>query len=243
MTGVEVIPRAELGRPRVDTVLSIGGLYRDNLPEVMQASAERGGQGRGAGRRGKSGRSECREDGETLLARGVEPGRAKRLARCALFANESGVYGSKLAPRPSLRGYGSAKERSRKSYLDRMSYAYGPDPDTRNVKLEGDKSLFGGAKGNQSRVLSRSSNAYGTLSTPTIHSISGRSRSRRATSRRASTPELYSPTCATRAISRRNLSRNSSASNCVRAMFHPRYIQELMNERYAGANQHGLQPQ
>jgi cobalamin biosynthesis Mg chelatase CobN len=36
VTGMEVIPQKELGRPRIDPVISLTGLYRDQFPNVME---------------------------------------------------------------------------------------------------------------------------------------------------------------------------------------------------------------
>ena len=40
VTGVRLVPREQLGRPRVDVVLSATGLYRDHFPNVMQQLAQ-----------------------------------------------------------------------------------------------------------------------------------------------------------------------------------------------------------
>ena len=36
VVGVEPIPLAELGRPRIDAVLRISGLFRDTFPNVVE---------------------------------------------------------------------------------------------------------------------------------------------------------------------------------------------------------------
>ena len=40
VTGVRLVPREQLGRPRVDVVLSATGLYRDHFPNVMKQLAQ-----------------------------------------------------------------------------------------------------------------------------------------------------------------------------------------------------------
>ena len=35
MTGVEVVPLAELGRPRIDVTVRISGFFRDAFPHVV----------------------------------------------------------------------------------------------------------------------------------------------------------------------------------------------------------------
>ena len=105
VTGSEIIPREKLDRPRVDTVLSLGGIYRDNLPELMQLLQ---------GAVNKVAELDAKENPvalnvqktiEALLARGVDKERARRLAQVRLFSNESGVYGSKLAAATVASGH------------------------------------------------------------------------------------------------------------------------------------------
>ena len=218
VTGVEVIPRAELGRPRVDTVLSIGGLYRDNLPEVMQVLQSAVDKVAAQAEEDNPVALNVERTVQTLLARGVEPGRAKRLARVRMFGNEFGVCGTKLAPATVASGIWDREGTLAETYLERMSFLYGPDPDTRNVKLDG-VNLYAEALKEPKPRCCRGRAIPMERSTPIIHSnISAASASPCDISKGAR-PNFTSPTCATRARSRRNLSRNSSASNCVRACF------------------------
>ncbi len=236
VTGVEVIPRAELGRPRVDTVLSIGGLYRDNLPEVMQVLQSAVDKVAAQAEEDNPVALNVERTVQTLLARGVEPGRAKRLARVRMFGNESGVYGTKLAPATVASGIWDREGTLAETYLERMSFLYGPDPDTRNVKLDGVNLYAEALKGTKAAMLSRSSNSYGTINTDhpfeylggiglAVRHLEGR------------TPELYITDLRdTRAFKTKSVAEFIGLELRSR-MFHPRYIQELMNERYAGATQ------
>jgi cobaltochelatase CobN len=236
VTGVEVVPREALRRPRVDVVLSIGGLYRDNLPELMlliQSAVDKV--------------AALKEDDnpvalnvertlQTLLAKGIEPGRAARLARVRMFGNESGVYGTKLAPATVASGIWDRDDVLAETYLDRMSFAYGVDPDTRNVKIDGLNLYAEALHGTKAALLSRSSNSYGVINTDdpfqylggiglAVRHLDGR------------TPELYLTDLRdTRNFKTKTLSEFISFELRSR-MFHPRYVQELMRERYAGATQ------
>jgi cobaltochelatase CobN len=40
VTDVKLVPREQLGRPRVDVVLSATGLYRDHFPNAMKQLAK-----------------------------------------------------------------------------------------------------------------------------------------------------------------------------------------------------------
>ncbi len=235
VTGSEIIPREKLDRPRVDTVLSLGGIYRDNLPELMQLL--QGAVNKVADLDAKENpvALNVQKTIEALLARGVDEERARRLAQVRLFSNESGVYGSKLAAATVASGMWENDKPLAEVYLDRMSYAYGLDADTRNVKLEGTNLYSEALRGTKAAVLSRSSNAYGVINTDDpFQYLGGLGLAVRHLD--GKTPELFlSDLRDTRDFKNKTLAEFISVE--LRAqMFHPRYIKELMDERYAGAN-------
>lgn len=235
VTGVKVIPAKDLDRPRVDTVLSLTGLYRDNLPELL--ALLQGAVNKVAALESEAGNPLVRNNAEiikALLAKGIEPGRAKRLARVRMFGNESGVYGTMLPEATVASGAWDKEETLAKTYLSRMSYLFGTDPDTRNVKLE-DVNLYAEAlKGTKAAVLSRSSNNHGIVSIDhpfeylggiglAVRHLTGKS------------PELFiSDLRNTREFNNRTVAEFMSQELRSR-YFHPRYVKEMMNERYAGA--------
>lgn len=235
VVGVKVIPSAALDRPRVDTVLSLTGLYRDNLPELL--ALLQGAVNKVAALESEADNPLVKNNAEiikALLAKGIEPGRAKRLARVRMFGNESGVYGTMLPEATVASGAWDKDESLAKTYLSRMSYLFGTDPDTRNVKLE-DVNLYAEAlKGTKAAVLSRSSNNHGIVSIDhpfeylggiglAVRHLTGQS------------PELFiSDLRNTREFNNRTVAEFMSQELRSR-YFHPRYVKEMMNERYAGA--------
>src|SRR5690606_21395386 len=98
VVGVEPIPLAELGRPRIDAVISITGLYRDPFPNViallaravlLAASLEEPP-------RDNPVRANVERVAATLVARGVDPQAARDAALTRIFGNESGDYGTRV---------------------------------------------------------------------------------------------------------------------------------------------------
>ncbi|MDC7784700.1 cobaltochelatase subunit CobN [Rhodoplanes sp. TEM] len=235
VTGVEVVPREALGRPRIDTVLSITGLYRDNLPELaallqgavdkVSALDEPDNPLVAAGRR----------IADMLVGKGIAPERAARLARVRLFGNESGVYGTNLPEATLASGSWDDEATLAKTYLSRMGYAFGTDPDTRNVRID-ELGLFAEAlKGTKAAVLSRSSNAHGVVSIDhpfeylgglalAVRQLDGRSPD-------LVISDLRNPRDAKNQSVAQFMSTELRSRN-----FHPRYVAALMNEGYAGAN-------
>lgn len=235
VVGVKVIPKKDLDRPRVDTVLSLTGLYRDNLPELLALL-------QGAVNKVAALENEAenplvlnnRKATDALVAKGIEPGRAKRLARVRMFGNESGVYGTMLPEATVASGSWDKDETLAKTYLSRMSWLFGTDEDTRNVKLE-DVNLYAEAlKGTKAAVLSRSSNNHGIVSIDhpfeylggiglAVRHLEGR------------TPDLFiSDLRNTREFKNQTVAEFMSQELRSR-YFHPRYVKEMMNERYSGA--------
>jgi cobaltochelatase CobN len=235
VVGVKVIPKKDLDRPRVDTVLSLTGLYRDNLPELL--ALLQGAVNRVAALEQEADNplvANNRKTVDALVAKGIEPARAKRLARVRMFGNESGVYGTMLPEATVASGAWDKEETLAKTYLSRMSWLFGTDEDTRNVKLE-DVNLYAEAlRGTKAAVLSRSSNNHGIVSIDhpfeylggiglAVRHLDGK------------TPELFiSDLRNTREF--RNQTVAEFMSQELRSRyFHPRYVKEMMNERYSGA--------
>lgn len=234
VVGVEVIPRDKLDRPRVDTVLSLTGLYRDNLPELLALLQGAVNKVAALEESDNPLAANTARIASALVAKGIEKGRAGRLARVRMFGNESGVYGTNLPEGTVASGAWESEDVLATTYLSRMSWLFGTDPDTRNVKLD-DVNLYAEAlKGTKAAVLSRSSNNHGIVSIDhpfeylggiglAVRSLEGR------------TPELFiSDLRNTRDFKNQTVAEFMSVELRSR-YFHPRYVKEMMNERYSGA--------
>src|SRR5690606_9329067 len=173
VTGVEPIPQAELGRPRIDAVISLTGLYRDQFPNVMErfneavvmlAALDEPAQQNFV-------RANTERIRAQLSQRGVKPEQAREFALTRIFGNESGDYSTRLTDATLASDkWENGDGRLEQLYLSRMSWAYGPDPANWSRKLHDD----GGAeinayaehlRGTSAAVFSRSSNLRGLLDT------------------------------------------------------------------------------
>jgi len=194
ISDVKLIPREQLGRPRVDIVLSATGLYRDHFPNVMRQLA-------------RAAKLAAEADGEAdnpvaanaqriagqLRARGVEAGAALRAGQTRIFSAESGRYGTGLddaaLATDSWKTQAEGDRKLAQLYLSRMQYAYGPDEaewgasgagaaapeaggDGRGrgagqsgIKAGGLNLYAEHLRGTEGAVLARSSNLYGMLTT------------------------------------------------------------------------------
>jgi cobaltochelatase CobN len=111
VTGIEVLPPAVMGRPRVDVTWRISGLFRDMFPTqiaLLDAAA-----------RAVAARDEAA--GDNPLA---EAARAAGKIPPRIFGSSPGVYGAGIEDLLSS-GRWEAREELGRAYLDAASHAYG----------------------------------------------------------------------------------------------------------------------
>ncbi|MFV0679823.1 cobaltochelatase subunit CobN [Ottowia sp.] len=257
VTGVRLVPRTELGRPRVDVVLSATGLYRDHFPNVMKQLA-------------RAAQLAAQADDETdnpvahhtrrieaqLRARGWNDADARDAAETRIFSSESGRYGTGLddatLATDSWQGKAEGDRKLAQMYLARMQYAYGPDEKRWGSLLGGDQAgtEASGAgngqalnlyaeqlRGTQGAVLSRSSNVYGMLTTDDpFQYLGGIALAVRHLDGQA--PALYISNLRSASGSGKvEGAAQFLAKELATRQFHPGYIQGLMKEGYAGTLQ------
>ena len=171
VTGMEVIPQTELGRPRIDTIISLTGLYRDQFPNVMErfneaivmvAKLNESDELNFISRNSKRIKAE-------LLQQGVTPEQAEEFSLTRIYGNESGDYSTKLT-KASLTSdkWEKGDGKLANLYLSRMSWAYGPNTANWSKKLQDGKgnelnAYAAHLKGTSAAVFSRSSNLRGLL--------------------------------------------------------------------------------
>lgn len=165
MIGIEIIAAKELGRPRIDVLLSVTGSYRDQFPHLMQwidrAVREVAVIGEDANHIAEHVGALRKE----LEAAGTPSDNAARQATIRVFSNETGGYGTGLNDavyasdlwEKQSRGGGDAE--LAKLFVARMGFAYGDGLDGVSAV-----ELFAKQLANvDAAFLSRSSNTYGVL--------------------------------------------------------------------------------
>ncbi|PLQ02603.1 cobaltochelatase subunit CobN [Cupriavidus pauculus] len=169
VVGVESMTPSELGRPRVDAVLSATGLYRDHFPNLMKWLAEAVKLAAAQPEPDNVVAVNTRDVRARLVKLGVAPDRVDDLAITRIFASESGNYGTGLNDATlETDSFGSGKAADAKLanlYLSRMQYAYGPDAQHWGEKLPQANLYAENLKGVDGALLARSSNLYGMLTT------------------------------------------------------------------------------
>lgn len=160
---LDIIPSRELGRLRIDTVIQVTSVYRDQFDGFMRLLADAMARLAALDEPHNAVADNARTVAQTLVAQGVAAQRAPELAALRIFSNAPGDYGTSL-PGSVLQSTTWDKEAPlAEAFLDRLQYAYGAKE--WGVRVNGGNLFAEQLKGTQGAVLSRSSKLHGILST------------------------------------------------------------------------------
>ncbi|GMV02996.1 MAG: hypothetical protein AMXMBFR52_26520 [Burkholderiales bacterium] len=244
VTGVEPIPQAELGRPRIDAVISLTGLYRDQFPNVMERFNEAVVMLAALDEPAQQNfiRANTERIRARLAQRGVGPEQAREFALTRVFGNESGDYSTRLTDATLASDKWEAGDgRLEQLYLSRMSWAYGPDPAHWSHKLHDDSGAEINAyaehlRGTSAAVFSRSSNLRGLLDTDhPFEYLGGISMAVRHLD--GHNPQLYISNMRDPQRAKLETAAKFLATELRSVYQHPRWVAEMQKEGYAGTLQ------
>ncbi len=250
VTGVKLVPRQELGRPRVDVVLSATGLYRDHFPNVMKQLAQAVLlASRAQGESDNPVAANSARIARQLMAQGADAQAAELAGATRIFASASGSYGTGLddatLATDTWKGKAEGDRKLAELYLSKMQYAYGPDEKQwGSAGVAGAQGQGGQAinlyaqhlSGTEGAVLSRSSNLYGMLTTDDpFQYLGGIALAVRHLDGKA--PGLYISNLRGAGAGRVEGAAQFLSKELATRQFHPGYIQGLMKEGYAGTLQ------
>ncbi len=233
--GTEIIDYKELGRPRIDVVVSATSLYRDAFPNVMLLLAEAIDKVA----RLKEPYNHLYDHSQQLFSQlqteGIDKVTADKLSTMRVFSNESGNYGSGLGSSTMKSQSWENDSKLANLYLDRMGYAFGKDIKDWGVKPVAGLKLYDKVlSGTDIAVLSRSSNVFGMLTSDdpfqylggislAVRNIDGKS------------PELMIANLRNpKGIKVEQASRFLGRELKTRSL-HERWVREMQDEGYAGA--------
>ncbi|MBZ0164680.1 MAG: cobaltochelatase subunit CobN [Notoacmeibacter sp.] len=241
VTGVEVIPTAQLGRPRVDPVISITGLYRDQFPNVMKLLNQAVVAVNALDEPAETNplRANTARIADALRAKGVEDGWADAFALTRIFGNESGNYGTGLPDATLKSGEWDENDgQLANGYLMRMSWGYGPDESLWSQRAGDGKPGNVNAyaeqlAGTDAAVFSRSSNLRGMLDTDhPFEYLGGLSLAIRHID--GESPQLYISNMRDPNRTRLQTAEAFMAGELRAVYQHPRWVAEMKDEGYAG---------
>ncbi|MGB0909755.1 MAG: cobaltochelatase subunit CobN [Nitrospirales bacterium] len=234
--GVEVLPMKELQRPRIDVVLSLTGLYRDNLPGVMDRLSKAILKVAALKEENNFVSQNTERIEAMLVEKGIPADDASKFSRVRFFGNESGVYGTNLPDATLASDTWEDDTPMVDTYLSRMGYLFGTEAGTRNVKLDGLDLFAENLKGTKASVLSRSSYEHGVLSLDhPFEYLGGIGMAVRALD--GTTPELFIANLRDSKKFVNNTVSDFVAKELRTRYYHPRWIEEMMKDGYSGANE------
>jgi cobaltochelatase CobN len=250
---VKLVPREQLGRPRVDAILSATGLYRDHFPNTLKLLAKAAALAAQADEADNPAFAHTREVRQRLLARGVPAAQAEDAALTRIFSSASGNYGTGLddaaLATDTWKGQAEGDRKLAQLYLARMQFAYGPDesrwgqsgadlagPGRRDGKSAPVNLYAEHLRGTEGAVLSRTSNLYGMLTTDDpFQYLGGIALAVRHLDGKP--PQLYISNLREAGAGRVEGADAFLAKELATRQFHPGYIKGLMGEGYAGTLQ------
>jgi cobaltochelatase CobN len=241
VTGVEVISRQELQRPRVDVTIVPSGLYRDLFSQMMKLLDDASTLAQKEEEADNAARENMLATKAELLRQGLPEKRAEQLAHVRMFSVPSGAYGTNLDKvTPLSNTYGKGKEADEKIagvYFMRMHHAFGQGlwgEDLTDRPNLGVDLLRRGLADVQAVIHSRSSNVYGAMDGDDFYQyLGGTALASRVVNGR--TPEVFVTDMANpRKPS--NITLEKYIGREMRARYlNPKWINEMMKQGYAGA--------
>ncbi len=243
VTGVEAIPREELGHPRLDVVMVPSGLYRDlfsNLMHLLDKAVSRAREQREADNILRSNIMSLRR---RLVDQGIKREKASRLASVRMFTEETGSYGTGLCDViPSSHSWEDEEEVAG-VYFMRMGHLFGQgfwgnesvDGKTEGVDKKTAKRLLKKAlSGTKMSVHSLSSSVYATLDNDDFFQYLG------GTALAVRTLDGESPELYVSDMSNPNSSRQVPLERVMGAemrsrYLNPKWIDEMLAEGYSGS--------
>jgi len=162
VTGVELIPREELGRPRIDVLATTSGVYRDQFQDKAELIAQAVALAAASEEADNPVYQASTSAEQVLLEQGESSEMARLLALARVFSPAPGAYSPSiqfLAKSGDLRG---DEARMAELYSSRMSHAYG-----NGLYGESARNAFDLRLGSMNAAtLSRSSDVNGLLDHP-----------------------------------------------------------------------------
>jgi cobaltochelatase CobN len=166
-TSLQLLSPAELGRRRVDVLLSITGSYRDQFPALMKLLDQAVATAATAEADNAIARHNRAIEGELRRA-GLKPAQAKALALARVFGNPAGDYGTGISDAVQSDGLqsqqGQTDPRLGQLFLSRMSQPYVDGEPLAVLPTQAQQALGAHLRHTDAALMSRSSHLYAMAS-------------------------------------------------------------------------------
>jgi cobaltochelatase CobN len=228
---LRLVPEAELGRERIDVVVTIAGIYRDGLPEkvLLLDRASRMAQQAGDNALSRA----TRRAREELMARGMTGREAERAAAARVFGPAPGDYGGGIANLVKQSRNAESSQVLVDAYLRHNNFAY---------TAEGWGEALGQAlatqlKGNEAVLHSRATNLYGVVDNDDFFDFAGGLSLASKTVNGGAAPEFYVANLRKAGRERVEDFRTFLAGELNGRIWNKKWIGEMQRGGYAGARE------
>jgi len=164
---IKLLSPAELGRPRVDVLLSITGSYRDQFPALMKL-LDQAVAAAGEAEPDNAIASNNRQIAAELRKAGLKPAQAQALAQARVFGNPAGDYGTGIADAVQDNGLksqdGQTDPRLGQLFLSTMSQPYVDGEPLSVPPALAREALGAHLRHTDAALMSRSSHLYAMVS-------------------------------------------------------------------------------
>jgi cobaltochelatase CobN len=243
VTGVEAMPRSELGRPRIDVTIVPSGLYRDLFSNLMALLDRAVSLAKEQSEDDNLIRQNVLKTKKLLMEKGIDEERAERLASVRLFTVPSGAYGTNLDKVIPLSNTWDNESQVADVYFLRMSHLYGQgfrgekiEQKSGRAEVKEDISLTlfkASLSGTKVAVHSRSGNVYATLDNADFFQyLGGTAMAIRAVD--GKTPEVYVTNMSNPKQPKQETLEKFMGREMRARYLNPEWIKAMMKEGYAG---------
>ncbi|MDP0928664.1 cobaltochelatase subunit CobN [Paracoccus onubensis] len=162
LTDLEIIPSEELGRPRIDVVISVTSVYRDQFDSFMRLLAQATDRLAELDEPGNAVALNSRRIEAELSREGIAQDQAARLARYRIFSNAPENYGSGISHVTLDSASWDDEAVPAETFLNGTRFAYGAEE--WGIAPDGVNLFARQLSGSDAAIMSRSSNLHGVLS-------------------------------------------------------------------------------
>lgn len=236
VSGLEVIPRRDLGRPRVDVTVVPSGLYRDALPTLMLLVDEAVSKVKDLEEDDNPIRANVFKTRQALEQRGIAPAEAARLAAVRVFTEPSGAYGTGVDNVVQAANTWDKESQVADVYFNRVGHLFGQGywgdrPGGAALAVDIFKMALKDAK---AAIHSRSSNLYGTLDNDDVFQYLGAT-SMAIRQVNGKSPETLVLNLADGKVGKHETLDKFMGREMRTRYTNPEWVKAMLNEGYAGA--------
>jgi cobaltochelatase CobN len=229
--GLRLIPESELGRPRVDVVITVAGIYRDGFPDKMLLLDRAARLVQQAGDNALS--RNTRRIAEQLRRQGVAADVAEKAASARIFGPAPGDYGAGIANLIKQSRDAGNTDLIVEAYLRHNNFAYGEQVWGEAVP----HALASHLKGNEVVVHSRSTNLYGVTDNDDFFDFAGGLNLATKVVNGGRPPEFYVANLRARGRERLQDFRAFLAAEVNSRFWNPKWIRQMQAAGYSGARE------